>query len=155
MRKASRKQEVKKLISTRKISSQEELVEILNEMGYETTQATLSRDLKEIGVARIPDSEKGHIYVLPQDIGMIDKIGSKLNLPGESITFIEFSYNFGIIKTYPGYASSVAIFIDSSKVDEIAGTIAGDDTILVIPREPASKKELKAALDKLFPNMQV
>jgi transcriptional regulator of arginine metabolism len=155
MRKESRKQEVKKLISTRKISSQEELVELLNGLGYETTQATLSRDLKEIGVARISDNEKGHIYVLPQDIGMMDKIGSKFNLPGESITFIEFSYNFGIIKTYPGFASSVAIFIDSSKVDEIAGTIAGDDTILVIPREPATKKELKAALSKLFPNNKI
>ena len=151
MDKEGRKQTIKKIISTRKISGQEELVEILSGMGYEITQATLSRDLKEIGVAKVSDPEKGYVYALPQNIGVMDKIGTKMSMPSESITSIEFSYNFGIIKTYPGFASSVAIYIDSSKLDEIAGTIAGDDTILVIPREPVTKEELIEAFKKIFP----
>jgi transcriptional regulator of arginine metabolism len=152
MAKENRKQDIKKIVASRKISGQEELLEELFNMGYEITQATLSRDLKELGIAKIPDAELGYVYVLPQKIGVMERMGSAMSIPGESIVSIEFSYNFGIIRTYPGFASSVAILIDSAKDKYIAGTIAGDDTILVIPREPASKKELKATLDRLFPN---
>ena len=91
MDKEGRKQTIKRIISTRKISGQEELVEILSGLGYEITQATLSRDLKEIGVAKVFDPDMGYVYALPQNIGVMDKIGSKMNLPGESITSIEFS----------------------------------------------------------------
>jgi transcriptional regulator of arginine metabolism len=155
MDKETRHQEIKKIISTLKISGQEELLEALKEKGYDLTQATLSRDIKEMGIAKVPDPDKGYVYVLPQKIGLIDRMHKPSNIPGESIVSIEFSYNFGIIKTYPGFASSVAIFIDSSKETSIAGTIAGDDTILVIPREPATKKELSEILKYLFPNISV
>jgi transcriptional regulator of arginine metabolism len=152
MDKESRIQEIKKIISSRKISGQDSLLEALSELGYEITQATLSRDLKEIGIAKIPDPEFGYIYVLPQRIGVMDRKNTAMSHPGESIVSIEFSYNFGIIKTYPGFASSVAIFIDSSKDYAISATIAGDDAILVIPRQPATEKELRETLYRLFPN---
>jgi len=150
MSKEKRKQDIKKIISSRKISGQEELLEELSDLGYDITQATLSRDLKEMGIAKVPDHELGYIYVLPQKFGMMERMGAAMSVPGESIMSIEFSYNFGIVRTYPGFANSVAILIDSSKENSIAGTIAGDDTILVIPREPASKTDVEAALIRLF-----
>ena len=155
MDKESRKQDIKKIIAARKISGQEELLEELAELGYDITQATLSRDLKELGVAKVPDHELGYIYVLPQKIGVMERMTNAMHIPGESIVSIEFSYNFGIVRTYPGFGNSVAIFIDSSKEDAIAGTIAGDDTILVIPREPATKKEIKETLERIFPNFSI
>jgi transcriptional regulator of arginine metabolism len=151
MDKDNRKNDIKKIISTQKISGQEELLNVLKNMGYELTQATLSRDIKEMGIAKVPDHEKGYIYVLPKNIGLGERVS--MNTQSESIISLEFSYNFGIIKTLPGFASSVSIYIDSLDAAEIAGTIAGDDTILVIPREPNTKEELKAVLHKVFPKL--
>jgi transcriptional regulator of arginine metabolism len=151
MDKDSRKNDIKKIISSHKIAGQEELLEKLKKLGYDLTQATLSRDIKDLGIAKMPDSEKGYIYVLPQKIGFADAKVVPVHIPDESIVSVEFSYQFGIIKTYPGFASSVAIYIDSGNMPEIAGTIAGDDTILIIPREPNSNEELKTALKRIFP----
>jgi transcriptional regulator of arginine metabolism len=153
MDKDTRKQEIKKIIGSHKISGQEELLDALKKMGYEITQATLSRDIKELGIAKMPDPEKGYIYVLPQQIGLVDRMGSPISIPGDSIQSVEFSYDFGIIRTLPGFASSIAIYIDTGKYPEIAGTIAGDDTILIIPREPATYKDLKSIVLKLFPGI--
>ncbi len=152
MVKNSRKQEIKRLIVALKISNQDELLEALRKLGYELTQATLSRDLKELGVAKMPDSEKGYIYVLPEKMGMHERMPSSLNMP-VSVMSLEFSYYLGILKTLPGFASSVAIYIDSHHAKEIAGTIAGDDTILIIPREPATHEEVKEALKGILPKL--
>lgn len=153
MVKNSRKQEIKRLILSLKISNQDELLEELRKLGYELTQATLSRDLKELGVAKMPDNEKGYIYVLPDRMGMREQMPSSLNMPSVSVLSLEFSYQFGILRTLPGFASSVAIYIDSHHSKEIAGTIAGDDTILIIPREPASHEEVNAALKNILPKL--
>ncbi|MGD9977919.1 MAG: arginine repressor [Bacteroidales bacterium] len=150
MNKGNRKKDIKKIISNNKISGQDELLELLKKMGYELTQATLSRDLKELGVAKIPDPEKGYIYVLPRQIGFSDTMTLTKNPPSNSVVSLDFSYNFGIIKTLPGFASSVAIYIDSFSYAEIAGTIAGDDTILVIPMEPNTSEEIKVILSKIL-----
>ncbi len=153
MVKNSRKQEIKRVILSLKISNQDELLEELRKLGYELTQATLSRDLKELGVAKMPDNEKGYIYVLPEKMGMQERMPTSLNMPSVSVLSLEFSYQFGILRTLPGFASSVAIYIDSHHAKEIAGTIAGDDTILIIPREPASHDEVRRALKKILPSI--
>jgi transcriptional regulator of arginine metabolism len=151
MDKDNRKQDIKKIISSQKISGQDELLAALKKMGYEITQATLSRDIKELGIAKMSDPEKGYIYILPKQIGMAER----MNRPIDSIVSFEFSYNFGIVKTLPGFASSVAIYIDSLDLKQIAGTIAGDDTILIIPREPHSEKDLRVTLQRIFPKMPI
>jgi transcriptional regulator of arginine metabolism len=153
MDKDKRHQDIKKLIQGRTISSQEELLEALKNQGYELTQATLSRDLKELGIAKVPDNEKGYVYVLPEQMGMAERMTQSLSMPAETILSIEFSYNFGILKTLPGFANSIAIFIDSCKLTEVAGTIAGDDTILIIPREPHTQANVKTALQRIFPKI--
>jgi len=153
MDKEKRKQDIKKIISSHKISGQDELLIALKKFGYDITQATLSRDIKEMGIAKMPDHEKGYIYILPKDIGLADRM--LMNTPKDSIISLEFSFNFGILKTIPGFASSVSIYIDSFDLKEIAGTIAGDDTILIIPREPNTKKELQTVLNRILPNIPI
>ncbi len=153
MNKENRLRDIKKIISSEKISGQDELLESLKIIGYDITQATLSRDIKELGIGKMPDPEKGYIYVLPQKIGLADRMGVPLHIPGDSILSFELSYHFGIIKTLPGFASSIAIYIDTKKLPEISGTIAGDDTILIIPREPHTGEDVKRIILTLFPRI--
>lgn len=144
---------LKRLISGKKISSQDELLEELSALGYEHTQATLSRDLKEIKTGKIHDPVKGTIYVLQEQITTTERN----KLPGlsvDGITHVVFSYNLVLIKTFPGFASSIAMFIDNSNKAEIAGTIAGDDSILLIPNENYSRREIQDALDAIFPGIK-
>ena len=144
---------IKRLISTSKVSNQEEILEELIRSGYELTQATLSRDLKEIRAGRIHDQEKGSIYILQEQLSTSNRTA----MPGpspESIQSVSFSYNLVIIKTYPGFASSIALYLDNSIKPEFAGTIAGDDTILLIPHENYSRREILNAMDEIFPGIK-
>ncbi|MGE0078407.1 MAG: arginine repressor [Bacteroidales bacterium] len=151
MVKADRQQDIRKIIESQKISGQDELLGELGKIGYNITQATLSRDIKEMGIAKIPDPEKGYIYVLPKNIGIKDP--QTVIKPGDSVLSVEFSYHFGVIKTLPGFASSIAIYIDSLGLKEIIGTLAGDDTVIMIPREPFTNDEIKIALHPFFPKV--
>jgi len=145
---------IKRLITSRKLSNQEELLEALRAAGYELTQATLSRDLKEIKVGKMPDSEKGNIYVLQQQLTAAEKIPSAPKMPAESILTVAFSNNLCVLKTLPGFAPSVAIYIDYSNLIEIIGTIAGDDNILIITNENFKRRQLLNALDIIFPGIE-
>jgi transcriptional regulator of arginine metabolism len=151
--KLERLSDLKRLISSKKISSQEGLLEELSLLGYELTQATLSRDLKEIKTGKIYDPAKGTIYVLQEQISTTERN----KIPGlsiESIYSVVFSYNLIVIKTYPGFASSIAMFLDNCNKPEIAGTIAGDDSILLIPNENYSRREIQDALAVVFPGIK-
>ncbi len=146
---------IKKLIQTEKISSQDELLQKLQKEGFAPTQATISRDLKALQVGRIADPEKGSIFSLPgQNQSLQDASGLDQSLLTSAIQAIHFANQFGIVKTLPGYANSVAIAIDKAGRYEIVGTIAGDDTILLIPAEGSERKEIKKALRTIFPALK-
>ena len=104
------------------------------------TQATLSRDLKYLKVAKMPDSLKGYIYILTENNAT--EFTEAENLPFIGFVSIDFAQGMGIVKTLPGHASSVAYALDTLNSYEIAGTIAGDDTILIIPRDGVTKADL-------------
>jgi len=145
--------DLKRLISHKKISSQDELLESLSGLGYELTQATLSRDLKEIRAGKIHDPEKGIIYILQEQISTAERT----KLPGlsiDTVLSVVFSYNLVLIKTFPGFASSIATFIDNCNKLGIAGTIAGDDTILLIPHENFTRREIQDALIAMLPGIK-
>lgn len=146
---------IKKIISSEKIGSQEELLVKLNEEGFIVTQATLSRDLKNLQAARIPDPEMGYIYALnPHTNRSDDKdslIDNKMLITG--FLSIGFSGNFAVIRTLPGYANGIAIMIDKHNRHEILGTVAGDDTILVIPSEGATRMDIINALSVIEPRL--
>ena len=145
---------IKRLITSKKMSNQEELLEALRAAGYELTQATLSRDLKEIKVGKMPDPEKGNIYVLHNQLTAAERIPSAPKMPAESVLSVAFSNNLCVLKTLPGFAPSVAIYIDYSNLMEIIGTIAGDDNILIIPGESYKRRELLIALETIFPGIE-
>jgi transcriptional regulator of arginine metabolism len=144
--------EIRRLISNQNISSQEELMKLLEKQGYELTQATLSRDLKYLRVAKMPDSKSGYVYLLPDK----EQSLAEANIPGPGFTgliSIDFAQGMAILKTLPGHASSIAYTIDHLNAYEIAGTIAGDDTILLIPRDGVSRIDLVNLLRIRMPGM--
>lgn len=145
---------IREVISENQIRSQDELLQILSDEGINLTQATLSRDLKQMKIIKLPNVTGDYIYALS------DEIVNKEALIAENTVFqtsgflsIEFANNLAVIKTLPGYASSIAATIDRNAKMEILGTIAGDDTILLIPREGISKKQVVDNLAIIFPHI--
>ncbi|MBC5815723.1 MAG: arginine repressor [Candidatus Eremiobacteraeota bacterium] len=126
------------LIATRPIRSQEELAALLESKGYETTQATISRDIKELGLAKVPlkDADGQQFkYVLPN--ATINFASRLHRVVSEVVLDIAGSVNLIVLHTHPGSAMMAAAAVDEAGWDEVIGTIGGDDTILVILRAPA------------------
>lgn len=146
---------IRKIILNNQISNQDELLNELRDKGFDVTQATLSRDLKILNVAKVSTYEKGYIYTIPEfgQMNNNDEI-SMVNYLIDGFRGIEFSGNLAVISTRPGYASSIAVVLDNAKPWEIIGTIAGDDTILVVIREGISKKELINSLILIMPGLK-
>lgn len=154
--KSDRLETLKMLISSRELGSQEEVLEALRNMGHKVTQATLSRDLKQLKVAKAASMNGQYVYVLPNEtmykrVSTPRQASEMLHMPGyRSITF---SGNIGVIRTRPGYASAIAYNIDNGGVDEILGTIAGDDTIIIVVREGATPEQVVNGLALIVPGM--
>ncbi len=132
MNKQSRQFAIKQLITRNVVASQEDLRQLLEAQGYEVTQATLSRDIKELGVARLNTAD-GMRYVLRAE-SEESRLTSLLSYEVESI---ESNESLIIIKTLPGRAHGVAEIIDSLHESRVLGTIAGDNTIFIAPRSMA------------------
>lgn len=143
---------IRKIIRSEYISSQEELIERLEECGVTVTQSTLSRDLKFMNVAKVPNKERGYVYVLPNTTHSDVAVSTNLT---DNITDIAFSGNLCVITTKPGYASAVSVPIDSRGISEVLGSIAGDNTILLVLREDFKKDILLEQLCDLFPSVAV
>lgn len=144
---------IKEIIANNKVSCQEELLSLLEKRGLNYTQATLSRDLKFLKVNKISDLEKGYIYELPdQHMPHSNEVAESYAAQG--FISIQFANHLGIIKTFPGYASSIASLIDRSAPFEILGTIAGDDTILIIPNDNISERDVKNTLILIIPELK-
>ena len=126
--KISRQARIKEIISTSEVSSQEDLCSLLEKDGYQTTQATLSRDLHELGIVRIP-AENGFKYVFHLD----DIEQSLKQIIGVEIINVMHNESTVIVKTMPGRATGVALYLDRMKESHILGTVAGDDSIIIIP----------------------
>lgn len=129
--KAQRKFAIVDIISSQRISTQEELCEALKNNGYDVTQATVSRDIKELQLIKIPDDE-GYRYALPDNSPIKSSRERMRRLFQDSVIGIDYSENIVVIKTLPGAAQSIALLIDSTGLENILGTVAGDDTILVV-----------------------
>lgn len=152
--KTSRLETLKLLISSMELSSQEEVLRALKKEGYSLTQATLSRDLKQLKVAKAASINGKYVYVLPNEtmyrrVSTPKQVSEMLATPG--FLSLNFSGNIGVIKTRPGYASSIAYNIDNSEIPEILGTIAGDDTILVVIREGSDIENIINSLNLIIP----
>jgi transcriptional regulator of arginine metabolism len=144
--------EIRRLIRSRNVSSQDELMKLLEQQGYELTQATLSRDLKYLKIAKIPDDEAGYVYILPNREPVresADNRGQGLN----GLVSAVFAQGMAVLKTLPGHAGSIAYTIDQMNLYEIAGTIAGDDTILLVPRDGVKRNDLIRIINMRMPGL--
>lgn len=155
--KNNRLEALRLIISSQQLGSQDELLNALQKEGFKLTQATLSRDLKQLKVAKAASMSGNYVYVLPNEtmykrVSTPNSIREMMKVPG--FISINFSGNMGIIKTRPGYASSIAWNIDNSDIPEILGTIAGDDTIFIVIKEGIKHQEVIEALSEVVPNMR-
>ena len=155
--KNNRLEALRLIISSQQLGSQDELLAALQKEGFKLTQATLSRDLKQLKVAKAASMSGNYVYVLPNEtmykrVSTPNSIREMMKVPG--FVSINFSGNMGIIKTRPGYASSIAWNIDNSNIPEILGTIAGDDTIFIVIKEGVKHHEVVEALSDFVPNMK-
>ena len=141
---------IEHILRTEVVRSQDDLQRLLMNRGFEVTQATLSRDIRRLKIIKTTDSEGLYRYMLPE----MNLNDLRLPTPLFDESTIEFSGNLAVIKTRSGYAMGIASDIDSQAPDEILGTIAGDDTILVIPREGFTPIQVKDALTKVLYNRQ-
>lgn len=150
-----RQLEIRKIILKGNVHSQEELLTLLKQNGFDLTQATLSRDLKILQVAKVPHPAKGYVYVIPDSEKAENPADlNRVNYLADGFKDLRFSGNLAVVRTRPGYASSIAAVIDSANSWEILGTIAGDDTILIIQKEGISKLDLINALISIMPNLK-
>ena len=155
--KNSRLEALRLIISSQQLGSQDELLAALQKEGFKLTQATLSRDLKQLKVAKAASMSGSYVYVLPNEtmykrVSTPNSIREMLKVPG--FVSINYSGNMGVIKTRPGYASSIAWNIDNSDIPEIIGTIAGDDTIFIVIKEGVRHQDVSEALSDVVPNMR-
>jgi transcriptional regulator of arginine metabolism len=155
--KTNRLEALRLIISSQQLGSQDELLNALQKEGFKLTQATLSRDLKQLKVAKAASMSGNYVYVLPNEtmykrVSSPNSIREMMRVPG--FISINFSGNMGIIRTRPGYASSIAWNIDNSDVPEILGTIAGDDTIFIVIKEGVKHQQVVEALSDIVPNMR-
>ena len=152
--KAQRLIAIKQIVAEKKISSQDELLTLLNNEGHQITQATLSRDLKYLKVAKAPDPETGYRYVIPETGSKQDDDFTMQGFPMNRIESLEFAGNLAVMKTKPGFGNSIASVIDNYGIFEVLGTIAGDDTILLINREGVHKNDVINALELILPGIK-
>ena len=146
---------IKQSILNGRISSQDELLHIMKDQGFELTQATLSRDLKILKVAKVSDKALGYVYVIPEGLNNDNhRENSRINFLADGFRDLQFSGNLAVMRTMPGYASSLAAVIDNSEPYEIIGTIAGDDTILMIMREGVTSSDLINSLILIMPKLE-
>ncbi|MFZ4724328.1 MAG: arginine repressor [Paludibacter sp.] len=149
--KRNRLQIISEILRSSVVGSQEELLKILSEKNCEVTQATLSRDLKLLKVAKTPLSNGAYKYILPP-VNKPKPVEGTYNsfLSHGAVLSLEFSGQLAVVKTKPGYASAIAWDIDNKATEQVLGTIAGDDTILVIPREGVTRDEILSMLNITF-----
>lgn len=147
-----RLEQVRKLLETQEIHSQEELMDSLNNMGLHVTQATLSRDFKDLKVMKVPADGGKYIYTLPASAQTLADTSSN-SFPVSGFRSIEFSMNLAVIKTLPGYAAGIASVIDSENFPQILGTIAGDDTIMMVLADRVTATKARRILKKVIPQI--
>ena len=138
---------ITQLVSTRKIKDQDELLALLSANSCTSTQATLSRDLKELKIVKLPD-ENG-IYYYQSHI----EVKSRPSTTIEKNVDLAFSGNLAVLRTSPGYASVIASAIDHVFEDIIWGSIAGDDTVFVVVKENVSHTIFVEKLKTIIPNL--
>jgi transcriptional regulator of arginine metabolism len=147
VKKPQRHAAILEVVRGQRVPSQEVLRELLSERGFEVAQATLSRDLRELGLVKLPDEHGGSAYAVPAHVTdptpTLQRLLPALYLGADGVG------NLLVVKTLTGGAQPVAVAIDWEEWPEVVGTVAGDDTVLLILRRPEQLQTLVRRLEEL------
>ncbi len=137
------------IITTCEVETQDDLIAHLSEAGYAVTQATVSRDIRELGLVKVMTGRGSYRYVLPKE----DKDTRHLHIShalAETITRVEVAQNIIVVHTYAGMAQAVALEVDHLSHPSLVGCVAGDDTILIVARDNAGALALGDQMQELI-----
>ncbi len=137
------------IISTHEVETQDELIAHLREEGFTVTQATVSRDIRELGLAKVMTGRGSYRYVLPKE----DKDTRRLHIShalSETIVRVEVAQNIIVLHTYAGMAQAVALEVDHLSHPDLLGCVAGDDTIIIVARDNGSASGLGNQMQELI-----
>lgn len=147
MSRKKRHDQIREIVQRFRISSQEDLRERLGERGFDVAQATLSRDIRELRLIKVPDAEGGHHYTLPPETW--DSTPPLVRLLPTLFVGAEGTRNLLVVRTLAGGAQAIAEALDWEEWPEVLGTLAGDDTILVILREDEQMPLVQRRIEEL------
>lgn len=149
--KFQRQAKILDLIDRFEIETQEDLTAHLRALGYNTTQATISRDIKELRLIKTLSSETGKYKYTSSNAGVADSFTTRLrNIFRECVTDIDAAQNMVVIKTLPGLGQAAAMAIDAMRAPDVVGTLGGDDTVFAVMRDnDSAQKFCKQARDIL------
>ena len=147
--KSERQNRILELVSKYEIETQEDMIDRLRAEGYKVTQATVSRDLKELKLTKALTARGTYRYCVSQGRTVATNVRLH-NAMADSILHVDYSLNNVVIKTYPGLAQAVASSIDTMNMHSILGCVAGDDTIIIVTRNEESSAEISERLKELM-----
>ena len=139
---------IKNIIRNEVINTQEELVNRLNEMGYMVTQATISRDIRELGLTKFTSASGDLQYRLPDENMVVDRT-KYVRILRESVLSMEDAQNILVVKTVSGMAMAAAAALDSLRISHVVGCIAGDDTVICVIKKTEYVQEIMEILEQL------
>lgn len=142
--KYKRQSRIIKIVKSMPVHTHEELIEILNRDGFKITQATVSRDIKELGLIKVPASDGSSVYSVPESVP--ETSSARIAMVADSVKRVTAALHTVVINTYPGMASAVAAALDPMMKDEILGSIAGDDTVLIITDSPETASDVESRI---------
>ena len=147
--KNSRHSKILEIISEYNIETQDELITKLCESGYDVTQATVSRDIKQLKLIKSPISSGQYKYSYVNAGG--DDFSSKYySILAHSVTSVDYAGNMVVVKCFAGMAQAACAAVDNLSVENVLGTLAGDDTIFVLCKDEHSASDFKAYIDNIF-----
>ncbi|MEJ1318711.1 arginine repressor [Latilactobacillus sakei] len=149
MRKVDRQRLLRNLIQTHEIERQEDFVKLLQAEQIEVTQATISRDIKEMQLVKVPNTDEGYHYSLPLEKKLDVKEKLRRTLRDAYVTHNQQDY-FVVIKAHPGNAPTIASLLDQLQSEDIFGTIGGDDTVLIICKSEEQAKQFRLFIEDLL-----
>ncbi|MER3456874.1 MAG: arginine repressor [candidate division GAL15 bacterium] len=153
MNRAQRERLILEIISAQAVQTQQELVHALRRRGLRVTQATVSRDVKRLGLVKVPDAQGRYRYAPPEGLREVTAPAAQEKLASafrEFVTGVDWGEGLVLVKTLSGRANAVAAAIDEARMPEIAGTVAGDDTIVVVVRRAGDREVVVRALGRLL-----
>lgn len=146
----ARRSAIVELIRTRNVATQAELRELLSARGFDVTQATLSRDLAKLHARRASLPDGGTAYELEGFAARSGAEPAQLAAMADLVVGVRDGAAMVVVHTRPGVAAAIATLLDQARLDSVIGTIAGDDTIFVVPERKVTAKQLAKRLEQMF-----